>query len=619
MSRSPSLKRDHDSIFVNKLYPAKSARLATDSSSVGPSSSYCASSIIPGSHTSADVPTVQQPTSHLVKTDPTNFEQSDSNDSEPIIAWSADQRLVNPNQDEPECIICGKYGEYINDDTENDVCSLECKRIDTSKYGNKRSISAKKASHKDIDNIVTHPSIADNIHAKLTNYTESNDISTMPSSQVEAMRKAHDIVVKGASIPKPIATFTQCQNTLGSTLLHNLESMGWSMATGIQRQAVPAGLCGRDIYAIAPTNSGKTGAFLIPIVAHCQSLAEFYRYKRRSGPFALILAPTRELCQQIEETAKQLIQGIANTRTALLIGGQPLPNQLYRLKRGSQILIGTPGRVVDIITYHAHILRPWKLQMVVVDEADAMFSLGFHHQIRQIFGKLNDNTLRQTSFFSATNSNQQEMEKLSRKLISPITILVEQPSGKPGKPLAEPTSMVRQTILWVENSSKAKRLLSILNDPKYFAPPVLIFVDSRLGAEFLSRTIAKRNKVLRVVAMHADKPQAERASIVAGINDQEPQWDVIVSTDILARGLDLPCVRLVINYDMAPTVEDYVHRIGRAVIHGPLAKHHQHQRGRAITFINNEHKHLFEPFTRMLSNRSLAGVTPLPVQLKRFL
>ncbi|KAF7730564.1 DEAD (Asp-Glu-Ala-Asp) box polypeptide 59 [Apophysomyces ossiformis] len=469
-----------------------------------------------------------------------------------------------------------------------------------------------------VDNAtVLHYYVAENVHAKMTNYQEVEEVAKMSKAQINAMLKAHEIEVNGQHIPNPITSFHQCKAALGEILLHNLDEIGWSMATGIQRQAVPAALAGRDVYAIAPTNSGKTGAFLIPILAHCQSLSIMHDFKRRAGPYALILAPTRELCQQIEGVAKTLARGMRNTRTALLIGGQPLANQLYRLRKGVQIVIGTPGRVQDIITYYPHLCRAWRLHMVVLDEADAMFSLGFGPQVRQILGKLPDTTVRQTSYFSATVSDPKTMERLCRRLKCPIEITVGQRLEDFNK--LKMRTDVRQTILWVENASKAKKLIWILNNPNYFSPPVLVFVDSRIGAEFLTRTIQKRLGHLRVTSMHADKSQEERTAIVAGINQEEPQWDIIVSTDVLARGIDLPFVHLVINYDMTASLDDYVHRIGRAIIRGPLPKDARNQWGRAITFINNEHKHLFEPFVRLLANKTLAQVTPLPVQLKRYL
>ncbi|GAA5809749.1 hypothetical protein MFLAVUS_003162 [Mucor flavus] len=513
-----------------------------------------------------------------------------------IKQFSSDQRLALP--EEPICVVCGKYGEYINDETDQDVCSLQCKGINTDLNSHRR-LKKKKQPVEIIGHIQDY--VASNIHAKLTNYQEPLSIATQSKQLITQMLQAHEVEVKGSHVPKPFSTFDQLSSVLGDTLLKNIESLGWSMATGIQRQAVTVGLAGRDIMAIAPTHSGKTAAFLIPILVHCMSLSTQDDYKRRSGPYALIMAPTREICNQIETVCKRLANGLRNIR------GEPLPNQLFRLKKGSQIIIGTPGRLLDVVTHHPKLLRVWNIRMLVLDEVDAMFSLGFGTQVKQILGKFPETTIRQTFYFSATFQDK-AMEGLYKRLKQPIELKVSQQADV----LPETTNLVRQTILWVENKSKAKKLFSILDNPKYFVVPILIFVGSRLGSEFLTRAIKKKRTNLRVVAMHGDKSQEERSMIIKGINQNEPAWDIIVSTDILARGIDLTSVKLVINYDMTTTLDDYVHRIGRAVLK-------DNQMGWSITFINSEHQHLFEPFVKMLATKSIAQVTPLPSQLKRYL
>lgn len=443
----------------------------------------------------------------------------------------------------------------------------------------------KKAPVKIVEHI--HDYVATNIHAKLSNYQEPLSIASQSSEQVSQMLKAHEIQVKGVHIPKPFSTYDQLGNILGETLLENIESLGWSMATGIQRQAVTIGLAGRDLMAIAPTHSGKTGAFLIPMLVHCVSLSIQDNYKRRAGPYAMIMAPTREICNQIEGICQKLAQGLRNMRTGLFIGGESLPPQIHRLKKGVQIIIGTPGRILDLATHHPSLLRLWKIRMLVLDEADTMFSLGFGNQVKQVLGKLPNNTVRQTSYFSATMSDDKVMENIYKRLILPIEIRSHQETVKKILKLPTPSDEVRQTLLWVENKSKSKRLFSILRDPKYFVVPILIFVASRLGSEFLTRAIQKKSPHLRVISMHGDKTQEERAIIIKGINQVEPLWDIIVSTDILSRGIDLPFVKLVINYDMSTTLDDYVHRIGRAILQKPLPKNTKQQdKGWSITFIN---------------------------------
>ncbi|CAO3649049.1 unnamed protein product [Cunninghamella echinulata] len=515
----------------------------------------------------------------------------------------------------------------------------------------RKSTIKKEEEINDIKLKIPQPYTANNVHAKYTNYMESESVQALTPSDTKAILKANGIQVNGNRLPRPITSFDQCYTTFGDQLYKNIENeLGWHMATPLQRMVIPIGLAGRNMIVTAPTHSGKTGSYLIPLIVHCQTLNRLHQYKRRGGPYALIIAPTRELCQQIESITKKLITRLRCLRTGLLIGGQPIAQQLYRLRKGVQIIIGTPGRLVEIATHHPALLRLWMLRMIVLDEADAIFGLGFEQQMKLIFQKLSNRATIQKCVFSATLS---ENDSLVQKKIQPylnnnddddpvqikLQLGDEYDDDEMKKPYDQqqqqrqikttsllPSPLVRQTILWVENDKKAKRLFSILNHPKYFLPPILIFVESRLGAEFLSRAIQKKYSSWRVVTMHADKDQQERMAVIEGMNQKDsnglPTWDIVVTTDILARGVDLPCVRLVINYDMAATEEDYIHRIGRAILPGSLPRfknQHQQLRGWAITFINKEHQYLLSRFAKMLSNKSLHQVTPLPSQLKKYL
>jgi len=169
-----------------------------------------------------------------------------------------------------------------------------------------------------------------------------------------------------------------------------------------------------------------------------------------------------------------------------------------------------------------------------------------------------------------------------------------------------PSIPVKQTILWVENKSKKKQLFSLLNDPKYYKPPIVIFVESKLGADLLSQAIEKKCNV-RSVSIHGDKSQEERMAILQSFLNGE--YEIIVSTGVLGRGLNLPDVKMVINFDMATSVDEYVHQVGRAAgNYGPSS-------GWGITFINEDHKHLFKKFVIMLKAQPAGKVTPLPPKL----
>ncbi|ORX62581.1 DEAD-domain-containing protein [Hesseltinella vesiculosa] len=559
----------------------------------------------------------------------------------PIKKLCSQQRSAQSNEE--TCCVCGRYGEYINDDTDHDVCSLECKQIDTSNNVDRVVLKSTNANVKinAIEQGHVQHTIAEKVHVKWTAYRESKDLQQMTKQQRRLILKAHDLVVHGKQLPRPIASMDQLKHVLGDQLHHNVtQDLDWHIPTSIQRMAIPVGLAGNDVHVIAPTHSGKTGSYLIPIITHCLSLNRMNHDKRRYGPYALIVVPTRDLAIQVETIAKTMVRQLTNMRTSLLVGGQPLSSQVYRLHKGVQLIIATPGRLSQIATYHPQTLRLWRLSMVVLDEADAMLGLGFGKEINKLLRTITTSakhTLQLMLYSATAGGTSDQIRRITRYLTDVVTIQLtasgssdshsasppNTSSSAPSLLPTLPTPNVRQTVLWIENKSKPKRLYSILNNPKYFMPPILIFVESRLGAEFLAQSLTKRfGQQLSVVAMHADKDPEEREAVVANLTrpNVSPSWDVVVSTDILARGMDLPLVRLVINYDMASTLDDYIHRVGRAVLPtGPGSSSSNSNLGCAITFVNQDHQALLPPFMKMLSNQAMHQVTPLPPQLKRFL
>lgn len=340
-----------------------------------------------------------------------------------------------------------------------------------------------------------------------------------------------------------------------------MKKSGYEVPTPIQMQMIPVGLLGRDILASADTGSGKTAAFLLPVII--QALPE------SKTPSALILTPTRELAIQIEKQAKELMSGLPCMRTVLLVGGLPLPPQLYRLRQRVKVIIATPGRLLDIVKQNAVELSGIKI--VVVDEADTMLKMGFQQQVLDILENIPNDC--QTILASATIPA--SIEQLASQLLhNPVRIV----SGEKNLPCPS----VRQIILWVEDPAKKKKLFEILNDKKLFKPPVLVFVGCKLGADLLSEAVQKITG-LNSTSIHSEKSQIERKNILKGL--LEGEYEVVVSTGVLGRGLDLISVRLVVNFDMPSSMDEYVHQIGRV---GRLG-----QTGTAITFINNSSKRLF--------------------------
>ncbi|XP_036765360.2 probable ATP-dependent RNA helicase DDX59 isoform X2 [Manis pentadactyla] len=438
---------------------------------------------------------------------------------EPVKSFSKTQRLAEPG--EPVCVVCGRYGEYICDKTDEDVCSLECKAKHLLQVKEKEE-KLKLSSPQQAD---SEPDSALDSYV----YKEHPFISGLQEDQIENLKQQLGIAVEGQRIPRPIIDFEHCG--FPEALNRNLKESGYEVPTPIQMQMIPVGLLGRDILASADTGSGKTAAFLLPVVTRA--------FLESKTPSALILTPARELAIQIERQAKELLSGLPRTKTALLIGGLPLPPQLYRLRQHVKV--------------------------------DTMLKMGFQQQVLDILEKVPNDC--QTILVSATVPD--SIEQLASQLLqNPVRILI----GEKGLPCPS----VRQIILWVEEPAKKKKLFEILNDKKLFKPPVLVFVDCKLGADLLSEAVRKITG-LNSTSIHSEKPQIERKNTLKGL--LEGDYDVVVSTGVLGRGLDLVSVKLVVNFDMPSSMDEYVHQVGRV---GRLG-----QNGTAITFINNNSKRLF--------------------------
>ncbi|KAG8556097.1 hypothetical protein GDO81_017921 [Engystomops pustulosus] len=497
-------------------------------------------------------------------------------EDEPIKSYSKHQRW--PLQGEPVCVVCGRYGEYICDQTEHDVCSLECKAKDIIQCtGASRSqdpslthqsSSLITAEHitvesplQDIKNISPPVQAAEILQGNNLTYTyvEHEFITQLGQDQVDNLRQQLGLSAQGKDVCRPIIEFEHCN--FPPTLCTNLKRAGYDVPTPVQMQMIPVGLMGRDILASADTGSGKTAAFLLPAVVRCM--------KQKDAPAALILTPTRELAIQIEKQAQELMFKLPQMKTALLVGGMPLPPQLHRLRQNVQVIIATPGRLIEIISQNS--VNLGELKILILDEADTMLKMGFQQQVLEILENTPQD--RQTVLVSATIP--ESIESFSSQLLrDPVRITVGEKN--------QPCSNVRQIVLWVEEPSKKKKLFEILNDSKLFQPPVLVFVDCRLGADLLCEAIHKIME-LECVAIHSDKSQSERTKILQGL--LQGQYDVVVSTGVLGRGLDLVHVKLVVNFDMPSSMDEYVHQIGRA---GRLG-----HRGTAITFVNKNNKNLF--------------------------
>ncbi|XP_013816723.2 probable ATP-dependent RNA helicase DDX59 isoform X1 [Apteryx mantelli] len=474
----------------------------------------------------------------------------DSSLEEPIKSFSKSQRWAEPG--EPVCVVCGRYGEYICDKTDEDVCSLECKAKHLLQAQEKEKMLKS-------DQLTKAESQAETLLDTSYSYKDHSFILGLQDEQIRNLKLQLGIAVLGQQVPRPIIEFEHCG--FPETLNCNLKNSGYEVPTPIQMQMIPVGLLGKDILASADTGSGKTAAFLLPVIMKV--------LKETETPSALILAPTRELAIQIERQAKELMAGLPNMRTVLLVGGLPLPPQLHRLKQSVKVIIATPGRLLEILKQSSVQLHGIKI--VVVDEVDTMLKMGFQQQVLDILENISHD--HQTILVSATIPV--GIEHLANQLLHNFVRIT---IGEKNLPC----SNVRQIILWVEEPSKKKKLFEILNDKKLFKPPVLVFVDCKLGADLLSDAVHKITG-LQCISMHSEKSQVERTEILQGLLQEK--YEVIVSTGVLGRGLDLVNVKLVVNFDMPSSMDEYVHQVGRA---GRLG-----HSGTAITFINNNSKKLF--------------------------
>nr|XP_033771850.1 probable ATP-dependent RNA helicase DDX59 isoform X2 [Geotrypetes seraphini] len=403
---------------------------------------------------------------------PAGAEPEGQNDAalaeESVKAFSEAQRWPEPG--EPVCAECGRYGEYICDETEQDVCSLECKGRCLQRFRGEPAVTE--------------------LEPARDGYVEAPFVRSLREEQIASLREQLGIVVQGQGVCRPILEFEHC--AFPETLNSNLHKAGYEIPTPVQMQMIPVGLMGRDVVASADTGSGKTAAFLLPAIARCLQPNE--------TPAALILTPTRELAIQIEQQMKELIAGLPCMRTALLVGGVPLPLQLHRLKQNVQVIIATPGRLLEIVRQDCVQLNGIKI--VVVDEADTMLKMGFQQQVLDVLENTPED--RQTVLVSATIPA--GIAQFADQLLqNPVRITV----GEKNLPCAN----VRQIVLWVEEPSKKKKLFEILNDKKLFHPPVLVFVECRLGADLLSDAVLKITG-LQTIAMHSDKSQNERTKIL---------------------------------------------------------------------------------------------------------
>jgi len=372
------------------------------------------------------------------------------------------------------------------------------------------------------------------------------------------------VETSGANVPDPIDTYSE--ETIGPALVNNVKLCGYTKPTPVQKYSVPIGVEDRDLMACAQTGSGKTAGFLFPIIMSMlrkggQEPPDNAR--RRVYPEALILAPTRELASQIQDEARKFsyMTGIASV---VVYGGAEVREQLRQIERGCDLLVATPGRLVDLIERGR--LGMDNIKFLVLDEADRMLDMGFEPQIRRIVEQegMPHGEMRQTMMFSATFPP--NIQRLASDFLNDYIFLTVGRVGSASKD-------VTQTVEYVENNDKLDTLMRFLLTIEEGL--ILIFVETKRSCDYIEDVLC--SKGFPACSIHGDKSQREREDSLRSFkNGRTP---VMVATDVASRGLDIPNVTQVVNYDLPTNIDDYVHRIGRTGRAGNT--------GAALSFMND--------------------------------
>ncbi|KAH8378999.1 hypothetical protein KR009_002548, partial [Drosophila setifemur] len=376
-------------------------------------------------------------------------------------------------------------------------------------------------------------------------YREHATTRNRPDQDVERYRTQHQITVRGQA-PNPIEHFDEV--CFPDYCMNEIRRQRYTEPTPIQAQAWPIAISGHNLVGIAKTGSGKTLAFILPAILHINGQQPL---QRGDGPIALVLAPTRELAQQIQSVANDFGSS-AFVRNTCIFGGAPRSRQAADLERGVQIVIATPGRLLDFLQAGATNLR--RCTYLVLDEADRMLDMGFEQQIRKILGQIRPD--RQILMWSAT------WPKEVRKLAEDFLGTHIQASINIGSLELSANHNIRQYVEVCgdhEKGAKLKELLSHIYDQSYAPGKIIIFVATKKKVDELARFINAFG--VGVGSIHGDKSQMDRDSV---LNDfRSGRNNILVATDVAARGLDVDGIKFVINFDFPQSSEDYVHRIGR--------------------------------------------------------
>ncbi|XP_008327545.1 ATP-dependent RNA helicase DDX42 isoform X1 [Cynoglossus semilaevis] len=388
-------------------------------------------------------------------------------------------------------------------------------------------------------------------------YDEHEELSSLTGAEVVELRQKLNLRVSGAAPPKPCTSFAHF--SFDEQLMHQIRKSEYTQPTPIQCQGVPIAMSGRDMIGIAKTGSGKTAAFIWPMLVHIMDQKEL---EPGEGPIAVIVCPTRELCQQIHAECKRFGKAYS-LRSVAVYGGGSMWEQAKALQEGAEIVVCTPGRLIDHVKKKATSLQ--RVTYLVFDEADRMFDMGFEYQVRSIASHVRPD--RQTLLFSATF--RKKIERLARDiLVDPIRVV----QGDIGEANEDITQVVELLPTGADKWSwLTRRLVEFTSTGS-----VLIFVTKKANSDELATNLIQEGYSLGL--LHGDMDQSERNKVITDF--KKKNLPVLVATDVAARGLDIPSIRTVVNYDVARDIDTHTHRIGRTGRAG--------EKGVAYTLLTNK-------------------------------
>ncbi|KAG0562769.1 hypothetical protein KC19_9G170100 [Ceratodon purpureus] len=440
----------------------------------------------------------------------------------------------------------------------------------------------------------------DTFDMRVDRHWSEKKVDEMTERDWRIFREDFNISYKGSRIPRPMRNWAE--GALSPELLRAVQKVGYTKPSPIQMAAIPIGLQQRDVIGIAETGSGKTAAFVLPMLTYISKLPPMTEEIEAEGPYAVVMAPTRELAQQIEDETVKFAHFL-DIRVVSIVGGQSIEDQGFKLRQGCEVVIATPGRLIDCLERRYAVLN--QCNYVVLDEADRMIDMGFEPQVMGVLDAMPSSNLkpenedaeldtqkiyRTTYMFSATMPT--AVERLARKYLrNPVVVTI----GTAGKA----TDLITQHVIMVKESDKLDRLCRVVNEMG--DKTAIIFVNTKKTADTLSRQLDKNG--YRVTTLHGGKTQEQREVSLDGFRNK--RFNCLVATDVAGRGIDIPDVAHVINYDMPGNIEMYTHRIGRTGRAGKT--------GIATTFLTLHDSDVFYDLKQMLVQSN----SPVPPELAR--